>query len=172
VGGASFVLAKTIPEVIGIDLSQRFIETASELAAKGRCRCGGRIYTLPENSGQEGVRFEIGNACEPDSTLGIFDLILMANLLCRLPDPAACLHALRKLTRSGSILAIMTPCSWDESFTPREKWLMPTFDALQEHLGTWCRLLNKTDMPFVLRDHERRAQFTVAQASFWRVSED
>jgi len=79
------------------------------------------------------------------------------------------LEGLKEHTTSGSILVFMTPCSWDEAYTPREKWLWPTDEALHRHLDPWCDCLESSDMPFVLRDHERRAQFTVAFCTVWKV---
>ncbi|MGA0332454.1 MAG: methyltransferase domain-containing protein [Kiritimatiellia bacterium] len=183
VGGSTFVLATRFQEVVGVDLSASFIRTATALAQHGVFRLpepfrhgngqglSEETYTLPSELRNTSPRFEQGDACALRPDLGCFDAILMANLLCRLPDPAACLQNLRNHTRPGSLLVFMTPCSWDEDFTPREKWLFPTLEALHQHLDPWCGCLEVSEMPFVLRDHERRAQFTVAQCSVWEVAQ-
>jgi putative 4-mercaptohistidine N1-methyltranferase len=169
VGGSTFALAKSFDDVVGIDFSTSFIDTASHLADKGVFRLSEEEYRLSSGVRKNRVTFQQGDACHLPEHLGTFDAILMANLLCRLPDPAACLDGLKSKTTSGSVLVFMTPCSWDEAYTPREKWLWPTEEALHEHLDPWCDCLETSDMPFVLRDHERRAQFTVALCTVWRV---
>lgn len=169
VGGSSFALATRFEEVVGIDFSQAFINAARELAEIGRFRHSEVTYTPYSDARNCTPTFQWGNACDLPEDLGTFDTILMANLLCRLPDPSRCLDGLRRHTHSGSLLFFTTPCSWDEAFTPREKWLQPTLESLHSHLDPWCECLDTFDMPFVLRDHPRRAQFTIAQASLWRV---
>ncbi|MEX2607692.1 MAG: methyltransferase domain-containing protein, partial [Kiritimatiellia bacterium] len=164
VGGSSFALATRFEEVVAIDFSYRFIETARQLAETGHFRHSEIPYTLPSDLRKSSPDFHRGDACNLSEDLGEFDAVLMANLLCRLPDPARCLEGLRRHTHPGSLLFFTTPCSWDEAYTPRDKWLWPTLEALHHHLDPWCENLNVFDMPFVLRDHPRRAQFTVAQA--------
>lgn len=169
VGGSSFVLAESFDEVLGIDFSRTFIDAASELATHGVFRMSEDTY-VPSSEPRKGhLTFRQGDACALPENIGTFDAILMANLLCRLPDPAACLEGLKHITTPGSILVFMTPCSWDEAYTPPEKWLWPTEQALHRHLDPWCTCLETSDMPFVLRDHQRRAQFTVALCTVWRV---
>lgn len=169
VGGSSFALAGVFNEVCGIDFSETFIHAARTLAETGEFRVSETAYRPSSGLRKCAPEFRVGDACALPEDPGIFDAVLMANLLCRLPDPAACLKQLRKITRNGSVLFFSTPCSWDETYTPREKWLTPTLEGLQHHLSPWCKCLEVTEMPFVLRDHQRRAQFTVAQASVWEV---
>jgi SAM-dependent methyltransferase len=169
VGGSSFTLASVFEGVVGIDFSAAFIDAASHLANEGQFLLSEEVYQPPFEDRKCIPSFQTGDAGNLSEDLGVFDAILMANLLCRLPDPAQCLEGLKKLTRPGSVLLFTTPCSWDEAYTPRDKWLWPTLEGLHRHLDDWCECKEVTDMHFVLRDHERRAQFTVAQASVWLV---
>lgn len=169
VGGSSFALATGFEEVIGIDFSHSFVQTAEAMASTGSFRLSETEYRPPSEPRKCTPSFQQGDACALSPDLGVFDGLLMANLLCRLPDPAACLTGLRTLTRPGSVMVFTTPCSWEESFTPRDKWLDPMLEGMQTHLGPWCELLETDDIPFVLRDHERRAQYTVALLTVWRV---
>lgn len=170
VGGSSFALAADFEEVIGIDFSHAFVDTAAELASAGHFRLSEQTYTLTSEPRKCTPSFQQGDACSLSPDLGIFDGILMANLLCRLPDPEACLQGLKSHTEPGSILVFTTPCSWDEQFTPREKWLDPMMDGLHLHLDSWCTLEEEDNIPFILKDHQRRAQYTVALLSVWRVT--
>lgn len=168
VGGASFELATAFDAVTGIDFSNAFVRAATGLARGGAFRTSEREYHPPSEPRKCVPAFQVGDACDPSPGLGPFDAALLANLMCRLPDPAACLKGLLKIMKPGGVIVITTPCSWDEAYTPREKWLQPTLEGLHEHLDPWCDCLEVDNLPFVLRDHERRAQFTVAQASVWR----
>lgn len=169
VGGASFVLARSFDEVVGIDFSESFIATAQSLAQTEVFRSSEEEWVVFSELRKTVPQFLVGDACSLPEDLGEFDAVLMANLLCRLPDPAACLEELRRHVRSGAVLVFMTPCSWDEAFTPKVNQLIPTLEALTGLLKSWCDLVEVRDMPFVLRDHVRRAEFTVAQGSVWRV---
>jgi SAM-dependent methyltransferase len=169
VGGSSFVLARSFAEVVGIDYSESFIGAARELAETGVFRNSEEGWEVFSEVRKTVPGFRRGDACALPEDLGVFDAVLMANLLCRLPDPAACLEGLRRHVRAGSVLVLTTPCSWDEAYTPREKQLVPTLEGLKAALEPWCSLVEVREMPFVLRDHARRAEFTVAQGSVWRV---
>ena len=66
------------------------------------------------------VNFFQGDACtlsdyaDKKDGFGTFDGVIMANLLCRLPDPMACLNALPKITNKGGVVVIVTPFTWLE----------------------------------------------------------
>ena len=53
------------------------------------------------------------------SDLGDFDVVVMANLICRLPDPRSCLERVPSLVRPGGQLIITSPYTWMEEYTPR-----------------------------------------------------
>jgi SAM-dependent methyltransferase len=66
------------------------------------------------------VNFKKGDACalsdyaEDRVGFGTFDGVVLSNLLCRLPDPRACLNALPKIVNRGGVVVIVTPFSWSE----------------------------------------------------------
>ncbi len=105
----------------------------------------------------------------------------MANLLCRLPSPKALLGRLSGplgLVKPGGLLAIFSPYSWLESFTPPEAWLggyekdgQPIHSATA--LGALLRaegfdLLREAEVPLVIREHARKYQYIVTHAMLWR----
>lgn len=180
VGRASFELARSCAEVIGIDFSQRFIDAAKSLKESGqlgyqRLEEGARfsecVANVPPEIDRSRVNFETGDAMNLRADLGEFDIVLAANLLCRLREPAKFLVRLPDLVKSGGRLVFTTPCTWLEEFTPREHWLCgetaSTLDGLHRHLDADFKLLRSFDMPFVIREHARKFQWTVAQASIW-----
>jgi SAM-dependent methyltransferase len=66
------------------------------------------------------VHFWQGDACalsnyaEDQDGFGTFDGVILANLLCRLPDPRACINALPRIVNKGGVVVIVTPFSWSE----------------------------------------------------------
>lgn len=181
VGRASFELSRYCASVTGIDFSAKFIEAASRLKAEGelafeRLEEGTRTTPctarVPQGIVRERVEFETGDAMHLREDLGAFDVVLAANLLCRLPDPAKFLERLPRLVNPGGQLIITTPCTWLGEFTPPEKWLCDanstTLDGLHRHLDAAFDFVKQADLPMIIREHARKFQWTVAQGSLWK----
>ena len=175
VGRSAFALARTCPEVIGIDFSQRFIDAATALKTRDlpfRRTDEGDFTTpliaqVPAGIDRARVAFEVGDAMNLRADLGAFDVVLMANLIDRLTEPRRCLARLPALVKAGGQLVITSPYTWLEDFTPRENWLCPTLDGLRTALAPHFDLVSTHDMPFLIREHARKFQWSVAQASVW-----
>ena len=123
------------------------------------------------------VQFEVGDAMNLREDFGVFDVVLMANLIDRLPDPKRCLKRLPSLVRPGGQLIITSPYTWLEEFTPREAGLAAsnataarclTLDGLRDALTEQFELAAVKDLPFLIREHARKFQWSVAQATLWR----
>lgn len=181
VGRSSFELARQFEDVIGIDYSHVFIHAANELLNNGTI-----VYKMKETGlvtrtvvGNAPVqpagrlRFMQGDAQQLPADLGKFDFVLAANLLCRLAYPHKFLESLPGLVRAGGQLLITTPNTWLEEFTAREYWLGATpetgtpLEALHNALDAAFVLDKVWDMPFLIREHHRKFQWSVAQASRW-----
>jgi putative 4-mercaptohistidine N1-methyltranferase len=187
VGRASFELAARCAEVVGIDYSQTFISIARHLRRYGSFAFkvvdeGELTYTaravVPAAIDRKRVRFERGDAMHLRRGLGAFDVVLMANLIDRLRDPAKCLKQLPGLVQPGGRLVITSPYTWLAQYTPRENWLggfrrkgrpIKTFDALKKVLWPDFDLVLRRDLPFVIREHARKFQLGIAQATVWRA---
>ncbi|MEZ5305066.1 MAG: putative 4-mercaptohistidine N1-methyltransferase [Verrucomicrobiales bacterium] len=177
VGRSAFELSKTCDAVVGIDFSHAFIAAAQRLKDTGRheyerheeaARFAPAVAEVPAGARPERVAFEQGDAMDLRGDLGQFDAVHAANLLCRLPEPARFLARLPDLVRPGGRLVLTTPCTWLEEFTPRQNWPRgATLDFLQDHLAASFALDRTQEMPFLIREHARKFQWTVAQASVW-----
>ena len=104
----------------------------------------------------------------------VFDLVLMANLIDRLPDPARCLAQLPALVAPRGWLVLTSPYTWLEEYTPRERWLDRgdgTLAALRAQLAPAFSLGHNFDLPMLIRDHRRKYQWTVTEApeQFWQA---
>ena len=190
VGGASFALARGFDAVLGVDLSRAFIDAASALQRDGR-----RDYVL-RDEGELGdtlsavidptlersrVSFRQADACSLPAELADFDAVLLANLLCRLPSPKSLLGRLggpRGLVKVGGLVALFSPYSWLEQFTPQEAWLggftadgraVRSGDALKAFLTEEGFVLRREeDVPLVIREHARKYQYIVTHGMLWQ----
>jgi putative 4-mercaptohistidine N1-methyltranferase len=181
VGRSSFELGRHFDGVTGIDFSGRFIAAAERMRDERAVtvRVAGESSAteevrleLPEDLRTGHVRFEQGDACALRADIGTFDLVLMANLIDRLPDPGKCLARLPELILSGGWLVMTSPYTWMEEYTPRAKWLdgggRGALSALKERLDPAFDLRHVSDLPFLIREHRRKYQWSVAEASVWQ----
>ncbi|MBV8227723.1 MAG: hypothetical protein JO232_21320, partial [Verrucomicrobia bacterium] len=77
-------------------------------------------------------------------------------------------------------LILSSPYTWLEEFTPRSEWVggrynsggkaIPSLEGITRLLATDFELLLITDVPFLLREHARKFQWSVAQATVWKRS--
>jgi putative 4-mercaptohistidine N1-methyltranferase len=185
VGRASFELARACEKVIGIDASRRFIATAIEIKKRGHigyaCIDEGELVTrhigrVPEEIDRRNVFFEVGDAQNLRADLGSFDAVVAANLIDRLADPGLFLRRLPDLVKPSGQLVLTSPYTWTEEFTPRSKWIggrltdgenTRTLATLKKMLDPHFALRATNDMPFLIREHARKFQWSVAQATMW-----
>lgn len=189
-GRASFELARFCAHVTGIDFSARFIRVCHQLQEHGSVRYAipdeGELVTYRERTLAElglaatadRVEFRQGDAHNLKPQLRDFDLVLAANLIDRLYDPARFLADIGARLRSGGLLVILSPYTWLEEFTPKDKWLggrkvdgesVTTLAALRAALGgAFDAVGQPRDVPFVIRETRRKHQHTVSELSVWR----
>ena len=104
-----------------------------------------------------------------------FDAALLSNLLCRLPDPAACLQQFVQddvILKSGGILVLVSPNSWMDQYTPSDKFIDgQSNEQALEKLAVILQgftLVHDSDLPFMIREHRRKYEYVVSQVSVWR----
>ena len=191
VGRASFDLSKTFNEVIGLDYSQAFVDAAKRMQVSGNVDYvrheSGRFSTtlnakLEEDVNADRVVFVRGDASNLHAAelksvveMGGFDAALLSNLLCRLPDPAACLRQFvedDRLLSSGGVLVIVSPNSWMAQYTDEANFLDGDENgaALTKIAAILAgfELVHDDDLPFMIREHRRKYEYVVSQVSVWR----
>jgi putative 4-mercaptohistidine N1-methyltranferase len=181
VGRSSFELAGHCREVIAIDYSAAFIAAADKIRAEGELAYehaieGGRtaraVARLPKRINASRVSFRVGDAMALPADLGAFDIVLAANLLCRLPDPRVFLARAAALVKPGGQLLLTTPFTWLEEWTPAANWLggsgaEESADVLKALLEPDFELRLAKDLPFLIREHARKFQWSVAWGTRW-----
>jgi putative 4-mercaptohistidine N1-methyltranferase len=187
VGRSTFELSRWAQKVVGIDLSKRFIAAANRVRETGRIEISrleeGELVTsitreLPPDLRRERCEFEIGDATKLRPNIGQFDVVLAANLIDRVRSPRKLLNSLATLVRPDGHLILSSPYTWLEEFTPKSEWLGGKRDAAgnsvltlegtkEALLGAFDHLLTK-DLPFLIREHARKFQWSVAQATVWQ----
>jgi putative 4-mercaptohistidine N1-methyltranferase len=175
VGRSTFELARRFSRVCGVDYSHEFIAAASALQECGelayRHHISGDDYqeciaSVDPAINRSRVCFEQGDACALAPEHAGYDAVLLANVLCRLPDPMACLNRLPQLVNPGGVLVMTTPLSWLEDYTPRSRWLRGLEDV-EAALPDFTRELT-SELPFLIREHRRKYEYIITQASIWR----
>ncbi len=176
VGRSSFELARHCEAVLGIDYSHSFIEAAETLKHsslpyerldEATLRTA-LTATAPADCPRDRVSFETGDAMHLRADLGSYDLVHGANLLCRLTEPHLLLARLPELVKAGGQLLLTTPCTWLEEFTPRGQWPQgSTLDWLKQTLSADFDLVMQRDLPFLIREHARKYQWSVALGTRW-----
>ena len=186
VGRSTFELSRWTQEVVGVDLSHRFVEAANRVRETGqieiRRREEGEIVTrlareLPPGLHRERCHFEVGDAMGLRADIGTFDVVLAANLIDRVKSPKELLGSFSALVRPGGHLILSSPYTWLEDFTPKAEWLggrrngretASTLNRLESALRDSFSLNLAKDMPFLIREHSRKFQWSVAQATVWQ----
>jgi putative 4-mercaptohistidine N1-methyltranferase len=177
VGRSAFEMSRDCEKVIALDFSHRFIDAANLLNNEGQISYSrldeGKhkahlVAKLPEGIDSSRVEFIQGDAMHLPESLGQFDRVHAANLLCRLSDPTRLLNRLGDLVVSGGELILATPCTWLESFTPRENWpKADTLGWLKDSLLENFELLSEFDEPFLIRETARKFQWTRSMVTVW-----
>jgi putative 4-mercaptohistidine N1-methyltranferase len=185
VGRTSFELSRTCSEVVGIDFSHAFIDTANQVLQSGEIpmvlkregQLGDAVSNqLPDGVHSERVSFLQGDAEALPDSIGRFDAITFANVLDRLPHPRRALEKLAEITNPGAQLVVCSPFTWWDEFTVPEERLggfkrndeeVTSHDSVALVLEKHFKLKSTCDLPFLIREHERKYHFSVAQTSIW-----
>lgn len=178
VGGSTFEMSRCCEKVIGIDFSHSFINAAETLRLGGslpyRRLEEGKITTTlvahaPPDIDASRICFHHGDAMNLPSSLGSFDRVHAANLVCRLPEPLRLLQRLPSLINPGGELVLATPCTWLAEFTPPQNWPTgSTLDWLHEALSSDFELKHQCDEPFLIRETARKFQWSRSLVTTWR----
>jgi len=188
VGGAVFEMARDFQEVVGFDFSAAFIDAANEMKKKGSRKyerlVEGEIMEQLEAKVPSGLdrgrcRFIVGDACDmPALKLGKFDSVLAANLMCRVPDPNKFLRDMKDVVSEGGTFVLVSPFSWLPEYTDKKKWVggyrdsrgqaVMTEGQVANALGPYFRLVETKQMPFIIREHQRKNQVGVSCCQIWK----
>ena len=188
-GRSTFELARHFDHVTGVDFSARFIGQGVQLAQQGILRYTladeGELVSYKERTlaglGLEHVKDKVeffqGGACNLKPIQTGYDLILAANLIDRLYDPAKFLNIIHERINTGGLLMITSPYTWLEEHTKKEAWVggykrdgenFTTLDGLKEALGKHFKLIQGPQaVPFVIRETKRKYQHTLAESTIW-----
>jgi Uncharacterized conserved protein len=192
VGRASFELALGFEQVTGLDFSARFIQIANQLKTTGSV-----LYTLPiegeivdfkEKTLAEYGLADVAHKCEflqqdASNLKPIFtgyDMVVAVNLVDRLYDPAKFLKDLAHRLNEGGLLMLASPYTWLEEFTEKANWLggykdeqsgenVTTLEGITALLQDEFTMIREPfDIPFVIRETQRKYQHTLSQATLWK----
>jgi 5-histidylcysteine sulfoxide synthase/putative 4-mercaptohistidine N1-methyltranferase len=188
-GRATFELARYFDKVTGLDFSARFIRIGTRLKEEGfvhytRIEEGEIVSYHEKNLAQFGLdevrdrtEFFQADASNLLTRYTGYDLVLAANLIDRLYDPARFLRAVHERINPGGLLVLTSPYTWLAEFTEKERWLggfrkdgepVFTLEGLKEILAPHFTLVaGPYDIPFVLRETRRKFQHTLSEMTVW-----
>ena len=127
------------------------------------------VAQAPPDIDADRIRFHHGDAMNLPSSLGSFDRVHAANLVCRLPEPLRFLNRLPSLVNAGGELVLATPCTWLAEFTPPQNWpTTSTFEWLCEKLSPDFELDHQCEEPFLIRETARKFQWSRSLVTVWR----
>lgn len=178
VGRFSFELSRYCKDVLGVDQSGPFIEAAKTLQRQEKIEYmvpeegalfSKKVASLPKGLFPERVKFQCKDALDVLDEPQRFDIILAANLICRLHEPAYFLNNIHQIIKPKGVLIITSPYSWMEEFTKNENWLRGNsgLESLNEILDEYFDLKKIENIPFLMREHLRKYQWGVSQLSLW-----
>ncbi len=189
VGRAAFELAAAFRHVDALDFSARFVQVGARMQSKGRIRYEraeeGELVTFQERTLDElglpgdyaHVNFMQQDATNMKAEFTEYDLVVAANLIDRLNDPARFLRDIPSRINPGGVLLIASPYTWLEAFTPKEKWLggfkrdgepVSTLDGLHAELDKSFDLLgDPVKVPFIIRETVHKHQHTLSEVTLW-----
>lgn len=183
-GRMTFELARNFEFAVGFDYSSSFIDWAKKFQKENthviKIQEQGDIYTERkiqfDGKSLTNTFFFVGDAHKIPKSVDGFDLshfnvIVAANLIDRLTDPRVCLKYLSSIQKSGDWLFFTDPYSWYPEYTPKERWIgakgtTDTLTELKQVLHEYD-LKEKCDIPFVIREHSRKYQYSPAEFSAW-----
>jgi len=189
VGAASFEFARNSEEVVGIDLSKAFIAACKDLQSTGRANYDVAIQGdrresielhLDPSIDRSRVAFSRGDACALPAELENFDLVLLANLLCRVPSPRAVLDRLqgaRGLVAPGGLVCLASPYSWMAPYTVKSAWLGgQSIKGQEQRSEEVMRGIMEKDfdcrfegtVPLVIPEHQRKFQLIFPHVTVWQ----
>ena len=123
------------------------------------------------------VDFFQGDASNLKPQFTGYDLILAANLIDRLYDPALFLDHIHDRLNPGGLLVIASPYTWLTEHTPRDAWIggfkrdgetVTTLDGLKARLSAHFTLIHgPVEVPFVIRETRRKHQHTLSEVTVW-----
>ena len=190
VGRSAFEISDMFDAVDALDFSARFVQVGARMQEAGRIRYErqeeGELVTFQERTlealGLTGdysnISFLQQDATNMKPLFSGYDLVVAANLIDRLHDPARFLQDIPARMNVGGILLIASPYTWLEEFTPKEKWLggfkrdgerVTTLDGLHAGLGAaFDRLGEPAQVPFVIRETKNKHQHTLSEVTVWK----
>jgi hypothetical protein len=130
------------------------------------------------------VNFKPVDPCTISSAdSGSYNVVIMTNLLERLPAPAQCLENLvgeHGLVKPNGLLVLTTSGNWSTTFTPKSQWLggytdeecneVRTLDGIKAAMLQHgeLELIHREDVPMIIREDARNFQFKMLETSVWR----
>ncbi len=175
VGRFSFELGLVADSVVGVDYSAALIRAARKIQNDSRTSVlredeSGKYSKLtidfPRHLRRAQVQFHRGDAQDLSPfAKDRYHIVAAINLVCRLYSPQKFIQQLPDLVLPSGQLILASPHSWSEDYTPKRFWLHTK--KLDTLLSPHFRLAKRSDLPFMIREHQRKYQLVFSEVSTW-----
>lgn len=191
VGGLAYILAGRFQKVISVDLRGHLVDAAQKLRETGRVEVcvpeeGALTRDYLRDLDAERLNRIDFRRCDPSSLpadyVG-FDAVVLSDVITRLPSPSALLSRMygpRGLVAPRGLLLVLSAFDWSERVTPKELWLggyvdesgspVSSEDSLRSALAPEFQLLQKRDLPMVIRHDNRRFEIRMLTGLLFKRS--
>jgi 5-histidylcysteine sulfoxide synthase/putative 4-mercaptohistidine N1-methyltranferase len=189
-GRGTFALAKAFEMVHGIEFTARVVRLATHFKESGKLKYALKVegelaLFMERNLSDFGIdpasqKVEFWQA-DPHNMKPYFDgydLIFANDILDTLYDPALFLTTIKERLNEKGLLVIASSYDWDESKTPKAKWLggfkkngekYSTFDALREHLEPFFeKMPTEIEVPLLRYESERKRVLKTLHVTVWK----
>lgn len=189
-GRGTFALAKAFGMVHGVEFTARVVRLATNFKESGKLKYAlkveGELALFVERNlsdfgidpSHQKVEFWQADPHNMKPYFDEYDLVLVNDTLDTFYDPALFLKTIKERLNQGGLLIIASAYDWDESKTPKAKWLggfkkngekYSTFDALQEHLSPFFEPMTlNVEMPLLRYESERKHILKTLHVTAWK----
>jgi SAM-dependent methyltransferase len=185
-GRTTFELSKYCLHVVGVDDCPKAIGIAERIRQGSKVEFTFRVegdissahnVVLPAGSQPKNVDFIVSDFDRVPRVLGIFDVVLVLDLIDSQANPQAFLDSVLQFVKPGGQLLISSLNAWSIDRTPRVNWLggyvrgaqqLTTLNGLKLILVPDFELVKALDMPLIVRKHARDYKLLVPQVTLWQ----
>ncbi|APJ04820.1 putative 4-mercaptohistidine N1-methyltransferase [Silvanigrella aquatica] len=191
VGRASFELSQYFEHTDALDYSNQFIQTAKKIQSNEAVYYTNLIEGeiseyknvniksfISDTTKIKNILFNKSDACYLEQSFSNYDLILAANLLDRLKEPALFLKGISQRMNSDGVFILSSPYTWMEKYTDKKNWLggitpqgsiITSYDALKNILSKeFTEVQPPSDIPYIIQETSREYQLGIAELTVWR----
>jgi putative 4-mercaptohistidine N1-methyltranferase len=188
VGRTTFALAKFFEQLAGVDFSARYIQHAV------RCQSGQSVrFEIPQQgeivafnefsltdigiTNADNILFSQGDPSNLKPVFTGYDVVLAQQILEQSYHPNQFLSSIHQRMNSNGLLVIVSDYHFDETITPKDKWLggikvngenVTGFASVKQTLAQHFNFIEATEIEKVLKVNARKYHHSLMHVTVWQ----